>query len=208
MALDDLRIIILPGKEVFTVGPRGGAPDGGKAAAIDPHWRIIGRISRRWEERWNYLVESLGCSRIGLADVDAIGRVRELEVVDRSGPENLAQLGYGDAPWLAPLLLNIRVAGIGSPTAIAHGRRPKIPIVAGIFQHQGCFFGDVDITAQAIFTEESRLPKRFCPVDAATIAGRSRSKGRQEISIQDGVPCGTLAPCRNDVDHTGSGAGC
>src|SRR5205807_1001323 len=161
MALDDLGVVILPGKEIFAVAPGSEAPDGWKSTTIDPYRRVIGWISRRWEERGNHLIESLCRSRIRLADVDTIGRIRELEIVDRSSAEDLAQLGYGNASRLAPLLLNIRGAGIGSPAAVADCRRSKVPVVARPFQHQGCFFVDVDVATEAVFAIEGRLPECF-----------------------------------------------
>src|SRR5215472_11426146 len=119
MALDDFGIVILPGVEVFSVAPGSKAPNRRKAAAIDPHWRIRGRISRP-EKCGDHLVESCGRSRICLADIDAIGRVGELEIVHSAGAEDFAQLAHSDAARLAPRLLNVGSPGIGAPTAIAH----------------------------------------------------------------------------------------
>src|SRR3954447_20001056 len=106
MALDDLGIVVLPREEVFPIGPGREAPNGWKATAINPYRRVIGRIARA-EKCRNYLIEGFCRCGIRLADVDAIGRPGELEVVHRGGAENLAQLGHGDAPWLAPRLLDI-----------------------------------------------------------------------------------------------------
>src|SRR5215831_3875798 len=102
MALDDLRIVILPRKQVLTIGPGREAPDGRKPAAVDPYRRVIRCAPRGWEECWNDLVESLSRAWICLADIDAIGRVGELEIVHGAGADDLAQLGYGNLSWLAP----------------------------------------------------------------------------------------------------------
>src|SRR5229473_2872923 len=118
MAPNDLRIVILPGKEVFPVAPWREAPDGRKAAAIDPHRRILGRVPRRREKCWNHLIERLRRGRIRLGDIDAIPRVGELKIVHGCGAENLAQAGHGDTPWLAPRFLDLGSSGISTPTGI------------------------------------------------------------------------------------------
>ena len=127
MALYDLGKIILPREQILAIAPGGKAPDSRKAAAIDPYRRIIERIPRRWEKCWNQLVESLCRGGVGLADIDAIGRVGKLEIVHCGSAKNLAQLGYGNAPWLGPRLLNIGSPGICPPATIAHRGRTKIP---------------------------------------------------------------------------------
>src|SRR5215467_6711614 len=102
MASYNLRIVILPRKQVFAIAPGREAPDRRKAASIDPHRRIVGGIPRRREECRDHLVKSLCGGRVCLADVDAVGRVGELKIVYRGCAENLAQLGHGNASWLAP----------------------------------------------------------------------------------------------------------
>ena len=204
MAPDDLGIVILPGEEIFPVAPWREAPNSWQAAAVDPHRGIIRHIPRRREKCWNQPVESLCRRGICLGDIDPIGRVRELKIVHRGGAKNLAQLGNSKATRLAPRVLDIGSPGISSPAGIAHGGRSKIPGVIRVFQHQGHGLGDIDVAAEAVFAEESRLLERFRPVGAATVVRRSRRKRRQEISVQDGGPCGALAPSRNHVNHTGS----
>src|SRR5229473_5175607 len=137
MALYDLRIVILPGVQVFSVVPRSKAPNCRKTAAIDPHRRIISRISGGREKCWNQLIERLSRRRSRLTDIDAIRRVGELEIVHGAGANGLAQAGHSDAPRRAPALLYLGSTGISPPAAIAHGGRSKRPGVIRISHHQG-----------------------------------------------------------------------
>src|SRR5260370_33357106 len=96
---------MLVGVEILCVAPGRKAPNGGEAAAIDPHWRIAGRI-RIWEKRRNQGIERLRClSR--LSDVDAIRRVGELEIVHGACAHSFAQPADSNAPWLAPRLVDL-----------------------------------------------------------------------------------------------------
>src|SRR5260370_5366650 len=115
MAPYDLCKVILVGVEILCVVPGRKAPNGGEAAAIDPHWRIAGRIRIR-EKRRNQGIERLRClSR--LRDVDAIRRVGELEIVHGSCADSFAQPADVNAGWLAPRLLDLGSSWIQPPIA-------------------------------------------------------------------------------------------
>src|SRR5229473_2270182 len=117
MAPYDLGKVVLPGVEVFPVAPRRKAPNRGKAAAIDPHRRIAGRVRIR-EKCGNQCIEGLRCPG-RLSDIDAIRRIGELEVVHGAGADGLAQPADSNAAWLAPRLLDLGSTGISPPTGIA-----------------------------------------------------------------------------------------
>src|SRR5713226_4915097 len=136
MAPYDLRIVISPSVKVFPVVPGREAPNCRKAAPIDPHRRIIGRIPRSREKCWNHLIERLRRSRSCLTDADAIRRVGELEIVHGGGTDDLTQAGHDDAPWRTPRLLYLGSAVIRPPPGVAHGRRSKRPGVIRIVRHQ------------------------------------------------------------------------
>src|SRR6266403_4470878 len=134
MAPYDLRKVILVSIEVFPVVPRRKAPNRWKAAAIDPYRRITGRIRVR-EKCWNHGIERL-CCLTRLRDIDAIRRVRELEIVHGAGADGLAQPADSDAAWLAPRLLDLGSAGISPPTGITHCGRSKSPGLIRVSHHQ------------------------------------------------------------------------
>src|SRR5260370_4170772 len=95
---------MLVGVEILCVAPGRKAPNGGEAAAIDPHWRIAGRIRIR-EKRRNQGIERRRClSR--LSDVDAIRRVGELEIAPGACADSFAQPPDRTPAWLAPRLLD------------------------------------------------------------------------------------------------------
>src|SRR6266446_5155866 len=136
MAPYDLRIVISPSVKVFPVVPGREAPNRGKATAINPHRRIIGRIPRSREKCWNHLIERLRRGRSRLRDSDAIRRIGELEIVHGGGADGLAQAGHYYSPWRAPALLDLGSPGIRPPPGIAHGRRSIRPGVIRIVRHQ------------------------------------------------------------------------
>src|SRR6266851_3263847 len=193
MAPNDLRIVILPSEEIFPVAPWCETPNGWQASAVDPHRRIIGWIPRRREKCWNHFVQGLGCGRSRLSNVDAIRRVGELEIVYGCRAKNLAQLGHGNSPGLAPRLLDLGSPVVSPPTSVSYGRRSIRPGVSRIFQHQRQRLRETDIPAEAIFAKEGWLLERFRPVGAAAIVRSSLRKCRREIRVQNRGPGNALA---------------
>src|SRR6266403_415104 len=134
MAPYDLRKVILVSVEIFPIVPGRKAPNRWKAAAIDPYRRITGRIRVR-EKCWNHGIERL-CCLTRLRDIDAIRRVRELEIVHGAGADGLAQPADSDAAWLALLFLDLGSSVIGPPAGTANRGRSKSPGLIRVPHHR------------------------------------------------------------------------
>src|SRR5450759_2044729 len=170
--------VILPVIHVLLVLPGGDRPYAWQAAAIDPHSRplvAIGLAGNREEGR-NGVVQLLSEPGVGAvrSDGDAVGRIREGEVIHHVVANGLAELADHDTAGLAPEFTNGTQVVVTPPkTAVGWAEHPG---VIGKAHHGAESLGQVDVAADIFFTPVGGHIERLGEVVASAWirVGRSR----------------------------------